>query len=394
MSVIRKYIRNAAVLLLAFAALVCRPAPGGAEGTAAFSLPASLQVIGEEAFAGTAIENTELPESLTSVGDGAFSDIPCLESVTVPATDRLTISDSAFDGSGGVIIRGEEGSYAQEWADRNGFPFLPADSGRPAALVIGQWHYAAPLGPLPGSLNDARAVRGMLTGLSNRFSAAMASDLTADQIRRAVRTAFSGAKDQDVSLLYYSGHGGSEEGTGKGALLGVDSSALTFADLAEILSGVKGRVIVILDSCYSGAAIAAKGASRGGNPLDAFLKDAVSSFSGYTLSPEGISKRSGELAASKFIVLAAATEEEVAGETILDGYRCGIFTYSMLKGLGCVYPDGAYTGAMPADDGDLDVTLQEIYSYAYREANRIYSYQHVVYYGTGSEVLFSRKEIP
>lgn len=393
MSKIRKILWNVAVLLV-FAAVVFGSAPAGADGTAAFTLPASLQVIEEEAFAGTAIERTELPESVTAVGDGAFSGIPGLASVTVPATDHLTISDSAFSGSGGVIIRGEEGSYAQEWADRNGFPFLPVDSGRPAALVIGQWHYAAPLGPLPGCINDAGAVRGMLEGLSNRFNTVLASDLTADQMRRAIRTAFSGAKDQDVSLLYYSGHGGDEEGTGKGALLGVDGSALTIADLAEILSGVKGRVIVILDSCYSGAAIAAKGAFRGGSPLDAFLKEIVSGFSGYTLSPDGISMRSGELAVPKFIVLAAATEEEAAGETVLDGYRCGIFTYSMLKGLGCVYPDGAYTGAMPADNGDLEVTLQELYSYAYLEANRIYSYQHVVYYGNGAETLFSRKEIP
>ena len=393
MSDIRKNIRNA-VLLLVFAALACRPVPAGAEGTEGFVLPASLEVIEEEAFAGTAVKNTELPESLTTVGDGAFSNIPGLETVTVPATDHLTISDSAFSGSGGVIIRGEEGSYAQEWADRNGLPFLPVGSDRPAALVIGQWHYALPLGSQPGCFNDARAVRGMLGGLSNRFNTALVTDLTADQIRKAIRTAFSGAKDQDVSLLYYSGHGGDDDATGKGALLGVDGSALPIADLAEILSGVKGRVIVILDSCYSGSAIAAKGALRGGDPLDAFLKQVVSGFSGYTLSSGGIGKRSGELAVPKFIVLAAAAASEISGETILDGYRCGIFTYSMLKGLGCVYPDGTYTGAMPADDGDLEVTLEEIYSYAYREANRIYSQQHGVYYGNGPEVLFSRKVIP
>ena len=91
---IRKNIRNA-VLLLVFAALACRPVPAGAEGTEGFTLPASLQVIGEEAFAGTAIENMELPESVTTVGDGAFSGIPGLGTVTVPATDHLTISDSA-----------------------------------------------------------------------------------------------------------------------------------------------------------------------------------------------------------------------------------------------------------------------------------------------------------
>lgn len=375
------------------AALLCLPVCGGAEG---FNLPASLQTIEEEAFAGTAIENFEFPKMLTDVGDRAFADISALESVTIQPTDGLTISDTAFDGSD-VLIRGEEGSYAQEWAERNGVPFLSV-SDRPAALVIGQMNYTT-YQTLPGSRNDAIAMRGMLEGLSNRFNTTLATDLTANQMRRAIRTVFSSAKDTDISLLYYSGHGYRDNGgTEHGALLGVDGSRLTTGELASILSEVKGRIIVILDSCHSGAAITSKKALKSGSnsdPLDAFLKDVISSFSGYTYSPDGIRKRSAELAVSKFIVIAAASYSEETGEATVDGYKCGLFTYGALKGLGCVYPNGAYIGSMPADNGDLRVTLIELFNYATGEVNKIYArYEatppHAVYYGNDTEVLFRR----
>ncbi len=375
------------------AALLCLPALGGAEG---FTLPASLQTIEEEAFAGTAMENFEFPEALTDVGDQAFADISSLESVTIPPTDGLTISDTAFEGSD-VLIRGEEGSYAETWADENGVPFIPV-SERAPALVIGQTHYASSL-TLPGSRNDAIAMRGMLTGLSNRFNTTLATDLTANQMRRAIRTVFSSAKETDVSLFYYSGHGFNDNGgTDQGALLGVDESRLTTRELASILSEVKGRVIVILDSCHSGAAITSKKAMKSGSnsdPLDAFLKEVISSFSGYTYSPDGIRKRSAELAVSKFTVIAAASFTEETGEATVDGYKCGLFTYGALKGLGCVYPNGVYNGSMPADNGDLRVTLIELYNYATGEVNKIYArYEatppHAVYYGNDTEVLFRR----
>ena len=262
------------------------------------------------------------------------------------------------------------------------------------ALLIGQSNYAAPLAALPGCQNDVSAMRGMLTGLTNGFTVSTAANLTGDQIRSAVRSAFSGAKEQDVSLFYYSGHGSAESGTGRGALMGLDNDMVTMAELASILSGVNGRVIVILDSCYSGAAVTSKGetllkSKSASDPLDTFLQDVISSFSGIGRS-YGFTAKSGELAVSKFVVLAAARYAEISGEGTIDGYRCGVFTYSLLKGMGCTYPVGAYKGSMPADNGDQEVTLMEIYSYAYREANSIYSPQHVVYYGPDEEVLFRR----
>lgn len=261
------------------------------------------------------------------------------------------------------------------------------------ALLIGQSDYTGSYAALPGCRNDVVAMRGMLTGLTNGYSVTVAANQTAGQIRSAVRSAFRDAKEQDVSLVYYSGHGSADSGTGHGALMGVDGSMITTAELAGLLGSVSGRIIVILDSCYSGAAIQTRGeVTPRGDQLSAFLKNVIADFSGAQTG--GIRKRSGELAVPKFIVLAAARYSEISGEGTLDGYRCGVFTYSLLKGLGCVYPDGAYTGAMPADNGDLEVTLEEIYRYAYQEANRIFSVQHVVYYGGGAEVLFSRRVNP
>ena len=256
------------------------------------------------------------------------------------------------------------------------------------ALLIGQSNYAAPLSRLTGTVHDANTMAGMLGGLSNSFSTRVVTDRTASQIRSDIRSAFAGAAPRDVSLLFYSGHGCADEGAERGALMGVDGSKLTMASLARELSQVSGRVIVVFDSCYSGASVSEKG-SVSEETLSAILSGVVSAFSYYNKRSSDV--KAGELADGKFVVLAAARIDELSGETRINGYRCGIFTYALTMGMGCTYPSGAYMGVMPADDGDLQVTLGEIYQYAYREALRLYPMQHAVCYGNRAEVLFSRK---
>ena len=255
------------------------------------------------------------------------------------------------------------------------------------ALCVGQNTYSS--SPLQGCVNDMNALAGMLKGLSNSFTVTKLSNATASQILNKIPKAFSGATDYDVSLFSYSGHGVDAGGSGtyQGALVGVDDSFLTLNELATALSKVPGRVIVILDSCHSGSAI--KGTTP--DEIEAFNRAAIEAFSGYWLEGDGGSgTRMGELKQSKFVVITAASYDESSWDGKYDGsgYSQGAFSAALIKGMGCTYPKGAYSGTMPADrNNDGKITLKELYDYAYQTAIS-WANQHAQYYGVDSKVLF------
>ena len=276
----------------------------------------------------------------------------------------------------------------------------PDPTGTYRALLIGENDYAS--SPLKGCVNDMYAMAGMLQGLKNSFSTKTLPNSTKSEIMSAISTAFAGTTDSSVSVFYYSGHGVKAEDypTYHGALCPIDCDNgiyITFSELANALSKVKGRVIVILDSCHSGAAIGKSAISKQEMEqlIKAYNEAAIAAFSGYRIaaSEEDIAKI-GELATSKFIVITAATASESSWDGSFDGsgYRQGRFTAAVIKGLGCSYPNGTYSGSMPADrNGDKKITLSELYNYAYNTAlNWGSTAQHAQYYGPDSEVMFTR----
>ena len=278
----------------------------------------------------------------------------------------------------------------------------PDPTGTYRALLIGENDYVK--SPLKGCVNDMNAMAGMLQGLGNSFSTKTLPNSTKSEIKSALSTVFAGATDSSVSLLYYSGHGVLDEDNPtsqyQGALCPIDCDKgyyITFSELASMLSQVKGRVIIMLDSCHSGAAIGKSNTSRQEleQQIKAYNQAAIAAFSGYRIAAteEEVAKY-GELATSKFIVITAATTSESSWDGSFDGsdYRQGRFTAAVIKGLGCKYPNGTYSGSMPADsNGDKKITLSELYKYAYNTAlNWGSTAQHAQYYGPDSEVLFSR----
>ena len=166
---------------------------------------------------------------------------------------------------------------------------------------------------------------------------------------------------------------------------------IQISELAAALSKVKGRVIVIMDSCHSGAAIGKSAESE----AKAWSRAVIEAFSGYTVN----GTKSGELAQSKFIVIAAAHSSQYSWDGSFDGsgYAQGAFTSAIIKGMACTYPNGAYTGnSMPADsNSDKLITLKELYDYAQKTAYNWTSStgepQQAQYWGNDSEVLFRRK---
>ena len=263
------------------------------------------------------------------------------------------------------------------------------------ALLIGNNNYTS--SPLYGCVNDVNAMAGMLNRLSMDYTGTVVKNARKATIIDQIRKTFAGATDSDVSLFYYSGHGVDAGGSGvnQGALVGVDGNIITMRELAAELSKFRGRIIVILDSCHSGAAI---GKSQNADDvLDAFNDEVIEAFSGYYLETENLESgaKSGELKQSKFIVITAAsiTQSSYDGSFDGSGYRQGAFTAALIKGMGFAYPNGMYAVPLcfPADtNGDRKATLKELYTYAYNKAYSWTGSQRAQYYGNDNEVVFSR----
>ena len=89
-----------------------------------FILPAALNEIDEEAFAGIAAQVVKLDEGVASIGSKAFADCQNLRQIYIPVSAK-TIAEDAFDNVTGLIIFGAEGSDAQTFAQTHRYAFVP-----------------------------------------------------------------------------------------------------------------------------------------------------------------------------------------------------------------------------------------------------------------------------
>ena len=112
---------------------------GGCTKLESISLGDSITDIQYNAFYNCKnLSEINFPDSLKTVGDMAFVDCDKLESVTIPASVK-SIGDHAFgfydhisneEGYAkydGFTIKGQKGSAAQTYAEKNGFKFMEAD---------------------------------------------------------------------------------------------------------------------------------------------------------------------------------------------------------------------------------------------------------------------------
>ncbi|MDO5143451.1 MAG: leucine-rich repeat protein [bacterium] len=91
-------------------------------------LPSMLQIIEEEAFCGNlSIGKVVVPDGTTEIRSRAFADSSL---VAIELPDSLTrIADDAFEGCDQFQLVVQQGSYAYEWAVKNGYikPSAPAE---------------------------------------------------------------------------------------------------------------------------------------------------------------------------------------------------------------------------------------------------------------------------
>ena len=273
-------------------------------------LPVMTGIIEDGAFAGdTGIDTLIVPTSLCSVGSGAFAGCAGLDIAEFSESEAV-IGTDAFAGCGSaLLIRAAYGTPAHRYAQENGIDYQAGTAYR--ALLIGNWDYPGTGSDLEGPRYDVEDMSAALSGLPGTpWSCTTRMNLKARAIPSAITSAFSGATDADVSLVYYSGHG--SVSTGGSCLVGTDLSPCYASDLRAALDRIPGRKILIIDACDSGGLIpgevvTADGAEGAGQEAEASA--AAADFVSGMLSPFRRQSRDGTLAGSLYFVMAAAAAD-------------------------------------------------------------------------------------
>jgi hypothetical protein len=242
------------------------------------------------------------------------------------------------------------------------------NSTRRLGVFIGSNNGGAYRSLLRYAVSDARAVSRVFTEMGGVRGAdnillvepdVRGLEQAIDQVHGLIREARQTAKRTEL-VFYYSGH--SDE---QGLLLGRERYA--YQDLRERINRIPSDMrIVILDSCASGAFTRAKGGAK----TQPFLMDSSVSVEGYA-----------------FLTSSSAAESSQESDRIEGSY----FTHNLVAGL---------RGA--ADTvGDGQVTLNEVYRFAYAETlavteTSLYGAQHPSYdmqvSGSGDVVLTNVRE--
>lgn len=327
-------------------------------------LPSGLTAVDDEAFAGnTSLTEVVVPDGVEILGAGAFSDCSSLRSVTIPDSVEA-IGSGCFAGAApAMLMHTVPNSAAAYYALANEIDFDANTTFR--ALTIGQTYENHPtLNHLVAPAYDGTNLEHALQLDSRSWQVTKLYNLTADEIHAAIRSTFAGATVNDVSLFYYSGHGGSG-----GTLMGMTGS-ITPYQLRQTLDQIPGRKIVILDCCHSGGMISRSGTMAVmsmGADVRAANSAVIAAFSGGGMLR---SRSATDLAASPYLVMTACRSEELSYEW---KGRYGLYTYYLCMALGYNI-DTASGGIAPADaDGDDVVTFEEAYRFANENAYNITS---------------------
>ena len=222
-----------------------------------------------------------------------------------------------------------------------------------------------------------------------------------------ISSCFAGAQSNDVSFFFISSHGIQDlDGKMAGGIATVNTSPgrkyfidantyyntedlLVLDELASALKEIPGKVIIMINTCGSGAGVYAASISNGvvEEAFDAeqFDNSIIRAFAAVDEPMEDVEAQTGELRVpNKFYVLTSSAHKEYSWGNSVNG---GIFSRSVLSGVGS-------SGSIPADtDSDGYLTLQELYrySYDYTLADSGSTPQHVqVYPANSSYQLFRR----
>jgi hypothetical protein len=89
------------------------------------TLPSGIKTIGRETFSYCdQIKSITIPDGVTSIGEKAFFHCIRLTDIYIPATVKSINADAFDECESPITIHGTAGSYAQTWANANGYSFI------------------------------------------------------------------------------------------------------------------------------------------------------------------------------------------------------------------------------------------------------------------------------
>ncbi len=239
----------------------------------------------------------------------------------------------------------------------------PVETADYRALLIGSSN--TPDNPFV-NLMDVNSMDAMLATVygedGGTYTSVRLPDPASVDVFEAIDIFFADADENDVSLIYYSGHGdssSSDRSAGAWALVDPEGGQdwVYLDDLANALENIPGLKIVFMDSCGSGAAV------YPGEYTGALMQDDIIVFT--------------------------ASEYQYVSYSLYGEFS--VFTHTLIEGVGV-------GDSMPADseygNGDGYITVQELYDYICDNVNNYLvggEVMHPQMYANNSDyVLFTR----
>ncbi len=266
----------------------------------------------------------------------------------------------AFVAAGRAVVTATADSGVTASVDVTVLPAKPV-SATPTYRLFAAYSYAnsAYKGFLPFPDNNAKSLAAVfenssVSGLG--YTTRVLGNPSKTQLLSGISSFFATSADVDVSIVYLCSHGHMTNGYGgyRLSLPGYDDNTananyyITAQEIFNCVSRINGSVVLILDSCYSGA----------------FLQDMQAQL---------------DAMGGRIAVLTAASDTRASYYKVKKNKKSvDFFTFFLLKGLGYNHRQGwwnsnakgsrgAYPGFLAADatgNGDGIVTLGEAYAYA------------------------------
>ena len=281
------------------------------------------------------------------------------------------------------------------------------------ALLFSESTFAG--GVIGRNRGDVQLMANMLASVTGpdggEYKVASFDDLVADEVYQMIdKYLIQPSRDGDVSMFFFASHGDHRSETEQlaGRLWCRNKETwLELPTLAKKLSKVKGKVIVLLESCGPGAALhefdeepepnGPEGEEETGELLDdpAFSGEIIRAFSdadpgqevyGTEEDSRGTESnaKKNTFRTEKFLVMTASAYRQAS--YYMGVHSCNLFPYWLTQGVGT-------TGSLPADalcgDNDNRLTLQELYRFVYNKTKYMQTPQ--VYPADSSYILFLRK---
>ncbi|MBE5807723.1 MAG: hypothetical protein E7317_05220 [Clostridiales bacterium] len=304
-----------------------------------------------EGFALQADTDTlELHQTVALTPVATPSDLACENAVTyvsnkpkVAQVDRLTgVVTGLSYGAAVITATASTGQTAKFTVNVLG--------GRRRMLIAYFFNEKSQAGYLPFAYNNAQSVKAAfkasnIEGQAYSISGPHAS-LSKAQLFSKIRSHFRDASDDDVSVIYICAHGFKSFGASGQYAFAVDSTHfVTAGELMDALEAIPGKVVLMLDSCYSGGFITANRArlNAQGGRIAVMTSSSDSTISSYW-------NTAGTLTSVDFFTCA-----------LLQGVG-----YNEAEGMGGArgWVSTTTQAADQAGDKDGKVTMKELFEYA------------------------------